>query len=111
ADRVRRAHLATCSVLRSCGVQEYASSLRPCARVDLHPPDAIRPLLPSCDEGDLLRSSLRGFLPPPHLALSLLRRAPFFISSTASGGTSEAMWKGAVQMAWLRRRCGGERRG
>src|SRR5262249_3580320 len=32
-----RAHLATCSVLRSSAYRKYASSLRTCARVDLQP--------------------------------------------------------------------------
>jgi hypothetical protein len=39
-----RAHLATCSPLRSSAYRKYASSLRGCARVDLRPPPATRPL-------------------------------------------------------------------
>src|SRR5438128_956524 len=42
-DRAMRGHLAMCSVLRSSAYREYASSLRPCAHVDLTPPPAISP--------------------------------------------------------------------
>src|SRR5262245_65415486 len=81
-----RAHLDACSVLRSSSVpreslplvatrlrpkdgsasayRKYASSLRPCARADLHPPPAIAPSHPQI-LGRILASLVsRGFLTP-----------------------------------------------
>jgi hypothetical protein len=57
-----RAHLATCSVLRSSAYRKYASSLQPCARVDLHPPPAITPTPPEARGRTSLRSSASRIL-------------------------------------------------
>jgi hypothetical protein len=65
-----RAHLAACSPLRSSAYIQYASSLRGCARDDLHPPPAIAPT-PRQRLGRRLATLVsRGFSTPtpPHYA-------------------------------------------
>jgi hypothetical protein len=66
-DRAMRAHLATCSVLQSSPYRKYGSSLRPCARVDLHPPPAITLTPPEARRRTSLRSSACRTLSPSPL--------------------------------------------
>src|SRR6266542_2688567 len=91
ADRAMRAHLATCSVLRSSAYRKYASSLRPCARVDLHPPPAPRPLPARssvANVASLVRIQDSNAPPPQGLQASGLQRA----TALGANCTSEAKY-------------------
>jgi hypothetical protein len=86
-----RAHLATCSPLRSSAYRKYASSLRGCARVDLHPPPAITPA-PHQKFGRRLASlAAGGFLTPPLLPQRLRTSDLPRVAALEAKCTSEAM--------------------
>jgi len=80
-----RVHLATCSPLRSSAYIKYASSLRGCARVDLHPPPAPSPQQKLGGELRFARPH-SGFLTPPFRSQHLgSRQRPSAVAMGASG--------------------------